>query len=132
PLLVDEVDTFRLITSADSRWAASSNVVRVRVEVSKNTLHTVLPRSSGTFFTARAPTSRNESAVSRMSVSNSRGKSSRDRTWRSRPGELSGSGHWGAGGSRAGGLSWRRGRGAQAPGARGRAIFPVPRVPATG
>src|SRR5471030_1782759 len=62
PLLADDVDTFRVITSADRRWAASSKVVRVRVEFSKNTLHTVLPRSNGTFFTARAPTSRNESA----------------------------------------------------------------------
>lgn len=72
PLLVDEVETFSVITSADKRWAASSKVVRVRVEFSKNTLHTVLPRNNGTFFTARAPTSRNESAVSRISVSSSR------------------------------------------------------------
>ena len=49
PLLVEDVDTFRLITSADRRWAASSKVVRVRVEFSKNTLHTVLPRSKGLF-----------------------------------------------------------------------------------
>ncbi len=65
--------------------ASSSKVVRVRVEFSKNTLHTVLPRSSGTFFTARAPTSRNESAVSRISVSSSRGRPSSDRKWRNWP-----------------------------------------------
>ena len=41
----------RLMTSADSRLAAISKVVRVRVEGSKNTLNTALPRSSGTFFT---------------------------------------------------------------------------------
>ena len=44
----------RLITSADSRLAAISNVVRVRVEFSKNRLNTALPRSSGTFFTSRS------------------------------------------------------------------------------
>src|SRR3990167_7384026 len=92
PLLADEVDTFSVMTSADRRWAASSKVVRVRVEFSKNTLHTVLPRSSGTFFTARAPTSRNESAVSRISVSSSRGRPSRDRKWRSWPWSFSCSG----------------------------------------
>src|SRR3990167_6402445 len=92
PLLVELVDTLRVITSADRRWAASSKVVRVRVEFSKNTLHTVLPRSSGTFFTARAPTSRNESAVSRISVSSSRGRPSRDRKWRSWPWSFSCSG----------------------------------------
>src|SRR3989344_8041899 len=92
PLLVELVDTLRLITSADRRWAASSKVVRVRVEFSKNALHTVLPRNSGTFFTARAPTSRKESAVSRISVSNSRGRPSRDRKWRSWPWSFSCSG----------------------------------------
>ncbi|MNO01065.1 hypothetical protein D3C81_2211080 [compost metagenome] len=84
-MLADDVDTLRVITSADNRWAASSKVVRVRVEFSKNTLHTVLPRSNGTFFTARAPTSRKESAVSRISVSNSRRKPSSERKWRSWP-----------------------------------------------
>ena len=85
PLLADEVDTLSVITSADRRCAAISKVVRVRVEFSKNTLHTVLPRSNGTFFTARAPTSRNESAVSSISVSSSRRSPSRDRKWRSWP-----------------------------------------------
>ncbi len=82
PLLVEEVDTLRVMTSADKRLAASSKVVRVRVEFSKNTLHTVLPRSSGTFLTALAPTSRKESAVSRISVNSSRDNPSRDRKWR--------------------------------------------------
>ena len=56
----------RLITSADSRLAAISNVVRVRVEFSKNRLKTALPRSSGTFFTSRSAIDANGSAVSRM------------------------------------------------------------------
>src|SRR3989344_3386896 len=92
PLLVELVDTLRLITSADRRWAANSKVVRVRVEFSKNTLHTVLPRSSGTFFTARAPTSRKEAAGARISVSSSRGRPSRVRKWRSWPWSFSCSG----------------------------------------
>ena len=56
----------RLITSADSRFAAISNVVRVRVEFSKKRLNTDLPRSSGTFFTSRSAIDTNGTAVSRM------------------------------------------------------------------
>ena len=55
PLIVDDAPMLRLMTSADSRLAAISNVVRVRVEFSKNRLNTALPRSSGTFFTSRSP-----------------------------------------------------------------------------
>ena len=51
----------RLITSAESRLAAISKVVRVRVEFSKNRLKTLLPRSSGTFFTSRSVTLRRRS-----------------------------------------------------------------------
>ena len=40
PLLADERAMSRLITSADRRVAAISNVVRVRVEFSKNRLNT--------------------------------------------------------------------------------------------
>ena len=58
----------RLMTSADSRLAAISKVVRVRVEFSKNRLNTLLPRSSGTFFTSRSLTLRKVPAVSRMCV----------------------------------------------------------------
>ena len=43
----------KLITSADSRLAASSNEIRVRVESSKNRFTTVRPRSVGSFFTSR-------------------------------------------------------------------------------
>ena len=66
PLAVDERAMSRLMTSADSRLAAISNVVRVRVEFSKNRLKTLLPRSSGTFLTSRSLTLRNVPAVSRM------------------------------------------------------------------
>src|SRR5215213_6060574 len=67
---------FRLMTSADSRLAAISNVVRVRVEGSKKRLKTLLPRSSGTFFTSRSVTPANDSAVSRICVRISRGRPS--------------------------------------------------------
>ena len=66
PLLADEAEMFRLMTSADSRLAAISNVVRVRVEFSKNRLNTLLPRISGTFFTSRSVMPTNDEAVSRM------------------------------------------------------------------
>ena len=54
------------MTSADRRFAAISNVVRVRVEGSKKRLNTALPRSSGTFFTSRSVTPTNDFAVSRI------------------------------------------------------------------
>src|SRR5205823_2102915 len=46
PFDVDDTPMLRLITSAESRLAAISNVVRVRVEFSKNKLNTALPRNS--------------------------------------------------------------------------------------
>src|SRR3989338_5075624 len=64
PLACDEVLTLRLMTSADRRLAAISKVVRVRVLLSKKILHTVLPRSNGTFFTSRSATPTKDSAVS--------------------------------------------------------------------
>jgi hypothetical protein len=51
PLLVELLCPAMLIASADSRLAASSNDVRVRVEFSKNRLMTVRPRSDVSFFT---------------------------------------------------------------------------------
>ena len=66
PLLVDEEAMFRLMTSAESRLAAISKVVRVRVEFSKKRLNTLLPRIRGTFLTSRSETLTNEEAVSRM------------------------------------------------------------------
>jgi hypothetical protein len=62
PLDVDDAPMLRLITSADSRLAAISNVVRVRVEFSKNRLNTALPRSSGTFLTSRSAIDTNGAA----------------------------------------------------------------------
>src|ERR1700741_5664746 len=66
PLVADETTMFRLMTSAESRLAAISKVVRVRVEGSKNRLNTLLPRRIGTFFTSRSVTPANDSAVSRI------------------------------------------------------------------
>ena len=66
PLDVDDAPMLRLMTSADSRFAAISKVVRVRVELSKNRLNTALPRRSGTFLTSRSPIEANGSAVSRI------------------------------------------------------------------
>ena len=56
----------RFTTSAESRLAAISKVVRVRVLGSKNRLKIDLPRSKGTFFTSRSVTPTKDSAVSRM------------------------------------------------------------------
>jgi hypothetical protein len=51
PLLIDEPELEMLIASADSRLAAISNEVRVRVEFSRNRLITVRPRSEVSFLT---------------------------------------------------------------------------------
>ena len=48
PLLRLDWETEKFIVSADRRRAAVSKLRRVRVESSKNTLQTVLPRSAGT------------------------------------------------------------------------------------
>src|SRR6516162_414456 len=76
PLLVDENPMFKLITSAERRFAAISNVVRVRVEFSKNRLNTERPRSSGTFLTSRSAIETNGTAVSRMRTMTSAGNPS--------------------------------------------------------
>ena len=52
------------MTSALNRIAASSKLIRVRVEGSMKRLTTVLPRSAGTFLMARSPTALNARAVS--------------------------------------------------------------------
>ena len=89
PFAVEDRETSRLMTSADSRLAAISKVVRVRVEFSKKMLNTLLPRRSGTFFTSRPCTSRKDDAVSRMLSKVSAGKPSSDRRWVSSPLALS-------------------------------------------
>ncbi len=45
PLFTEELETDMLITSAPSRLPASSKLVRVRVESSKNRLISVRPRN---------------------------------------------------------------------------------------
>src|SRR6202789_2391658 len=57
PLLTDDEDTEKLMTSADSRRAAVSKLSRVRVESSKNNDTTVLPRSAATLGMDRLLTS---------------------------------------------------------------------------
>src|SRR5438067_4721266 len=89
PLVCDETAMFRLMTSADRRFAAISKVVRVRVEGSKNRLKTLLPRSSGTFFTSRSVTPTNDSAVSRIWTTISRGRPSMESRCCSSPWALS-------------------------------------------
>src|SRR5262245_56284236 len=89
PLVADETVMFRLITSAESRLAAISNVVRVRVEGSKNRLNTLLPRRIGTFFTSRSVTPTKDSAVSRMRSRCSRGRPSMESRCCSSPFSLS-------------------------------------------
>src|SRR5687767_13750746 len=85
PLVCDEALMFRLITSADRRFAAISNVVRVRVDGSKNRLKTLLPRRIGTFFTSRSVTPTKDSAVSRICSRISRGRPSMDKRCCSSP-----------------------------------------------
>src|SRR4051812_26440428 len=89
PLEVDDTETFRLITSADRRFAAISKVVRVRVEDSKNRLNTLLPRRIGTFFTSRSVTPAKDSAVSRICTRISFGRPSIDSRCCSSPFALS-------------------------------------------
>ena len=73
----------RLMTSAESRLAAISKVVRVRVEFSKKRLKTLLPRRSGTFLTSRSLTLRNVPAVSRMCCRIGAGSPSIESRWMS-------------------------------------------------
>ena len=60
-------DAATLTVSAESRFSANSNEMRVRVDASKNRLTIVEPRSVGTFLIARSLISLNGSAVSRIS-----------------------------------------------------------------
>ena len=78
PLAVELRAMSSVYTSALKRVAAMSKVVRVRVLFSKNRLNTLLPRSSGTFFTSRSLTLTKLLAVSKMWVSVALGKPSVD------------------------------------------------------
>jgi hypothetical protein len=66
-LLTEDPAAATFTVSAESRFSANSNEIRVRVEASKKRLTMVLPRSAGTFLMARSLTSLNGSAVSRIS-----------------------------------------------------------------
>ena len=68
PLAVEDLPMSKLITSALSRLAAISKVVRVRVLFSKKRLKTLLPRSRGTFLTSRSLTETKRLAVSSTCV----------------------------------------------------------------
>ena len=81
PLLTEEVPAENDITSADSRLAAVSNDRRVRVESSKNSETTVLPRRAGTLGLARRLTSTKLSVSRRTSAISS---GARGRRWTSR------------------------------------------------
>ncbi len=75
PFTVDDVDPEMLIASAESRLAAISKLVRVRVDGSRNKLITVLPRRVGTFLIGRSEISTNVSARSRICVISSADRS---------------------------------------------------------
>jgi hypothetical protein len=75
-------DAFRLTTSAESRFAASSNDELVRVEASKKTVMTVRPRRVGTFFRSRCITDSKPSAVCRIRSTSSRSRSATEIRWR--------------------------------------------------
>ncbi len=65
----------KLITSAESRLAAASNEIRVRVESSKNRLTTVRPRSVGSFLISRCWVAAICSATSSSCTAASRSRS---------------------------------------------------------
>ncbi|MNL39378.1 hypothetical protein D3C87_1616550 [compost metagenome] len=67
PLLTDEDEAAKLITSAESRFSASSKDNLVRVEFSKKILAMVMSLNDGTFFIGLLITSLKLSAVSKIS-----------------------------------------------------------------
>ncbi len=75
----------KLMTSAESRFAAASNEMRVRVESSKNRFTTVLPRRVGSFFISRSCTAAMSSATSRRAIASSRERSFVESRWRISP-----------------------------------------------
>src|SRR5450432_1322864 len=64
PVLNDDASAEKFTMSAVNRCAASSKLMRVRVEGSMNRFTTVLPRNAGTFLIARSPTALKALAVS--------------------------------------------------------------------
>src|SRR5215211_5974819 len=72
------------MTSAESRFAASSKLDDVRVELSKKTFTTVRPRSAGSFFTSRSSERSNWRASARRRSTSSRVRSAIEMRWRRR------------------------------------------------
>ena len=66
PFVTLDPDAATFTVSAERRFSANSNEMRVRVDASKNRLTIVAPRSVGTFLIARSLISLNGSAVSRI------------------------------------------------------------------
>src|SRR6476469_289653 len=80
PFVKEEFPGVKLRVSADKRLAASSKLLRVRVDGSKNRLATTCPCKVGTFLVRRDKTSRKLAAVCRT-VSYSAGiKSNKEMT----------------------------------------------------
>ena len=81
---LDRLEPFaaKLMTSAESRLAAASNEIRVRVESSKNRFTTVRPRSAGSFLIGRSASDRISSAVVRTCSASSRLRSAALSRWR--------------------------------------------------
>ena len=71
----------KLITSADSRLAAASKEIRVRVESSKKRLTTVRPRSVGSFLIGRSASRASSSAVSSTRRASSWVRSAAESRW---------------------------------------------------
>ncbi len=75
PLETEDPLAEKLMTSAESRLAAASKEMRVRVESSKKRLTTVRPRRVGSFLIGRSATRAISSAVSRIRTASSRVRS---------------------------------------------------------
>ena len=72
----------KLITSADSLFAAASKEIRVRVESSAKRFTIVRPRKVGSFLTAPSLTRANSFAVSKIDMASALLTSAIDRRWR--------------------------------------------------
>ena len=79
PLLTLEPFAEKLITSAESLFAAASNEMRVRVESSAKRLTIVRPRRVGSFFIGVSLTLANSAAVSKIFIASIRLISAIDR-----------------------------------------------------
>ena len=77
PLVMDAVDASKLSRSAPSRWIARLKLQRVRVDASKNSVHTALPASTPRIPVPPCACSANASARCSTASSTPRGMSSR-------------------------------------------------------